>query len=67
MACKDYHDHGPDEGFRRVLDYEGGDWNVAEDGTVSQRRLRLSHFSGLQPLRQPRLHPGMPHRGHASR
>lgn len=36
MACKDYHDHGPDEGFRRVLDYEGGDWNVAEDGTVSQ-------------------------------
>ena len=25
MACKDYHDHGPDEGFRRVLDYEGGD------------------------------------------
>ena len=36
MACKDYHDHGADEGFRRVIDYEGGGWTVAEDGTLSQ-------------------------------
>lgn len=67
MACKDYHDHGPDEGFRRVLDYEGGDWNVAEDGTVSQDAFAYHISLALQPLRQPRLHPGMPHRGHASR
>ena len=36
MACKDYHDHGADEGFRRVIDYEDGGWTVAEDGTLSQ-------------------------------
>ena len=35
MACKDYHDHGADEGFRRVIDYEGGGWSVA---TKARRR-----------------------------
>ena len=36
MACKDYHNHDVSEGFRRVLDYEGGSWTTFEDGTVSQ-------------------------------
>ncbi|MEY8314551.1 4Fe-4S dicluster domain-containing protein [Adlercreutzia muris] len=35
LACKDFHDHGPDQAFRRVIDYEGGSWKVDADGTVS--------------------------------
>lgn len=26
LACKDYHDHGTDNAFRMVIDYEGGSW-----------------------------------------
>lgn len=35
MACKDFHDHGPDQAFRRVIDYEGGTCCEGPDGTVS--------------------------------
>lgn len=35
LACKDYHDHGTDNAFRTVLDYEGGTWTQEADGTVS--------------------------------
>lgn len=35
LACKDFHDHGPEQAFRRVIDYEGGSWKVADDGTVA--------------------------------
>lgn len=33
MACKDYHDHGVDQAFRKVIDYEGGASSLASDGT----------------------------------
>ena len=36
IACKDYHDHGPDMAFRMVIDYEGGSWQPDVDGTFSQ-------------------------------
>lgn len=36
LACKDYHDHGVDLAFRMVIDYEGGSWTQAGDGTLSQ-------------------------------
>ena len=36
LACKDYHDHGTDLAFRMVLDYEGGGWTQAPDGTLAQ-------------------------------
>ena len=36
MACKDYNDLPANYAFRRVFDYEGGEWNVADDGTFSQ-------------------------------
>lgn len=35
-ACKDYYDLPLDIDYRRVYDYEGGSWEVKEDGTVSQ-------------------------------
>lgn len=36
MACKDYHNHGEGQAFRRVLDYEGGSCLLHDDGTVTQ-------------------------------
>lgn len=36
MACKDFHDHGVNEGFRRVLDYEGGHWHIDDEGRMTQ-------------------------------
>lgn len=33
MACKDYHGLDLRRTYRRVLDYEGGGWTVADDGT----------------------------------
>ncbi len=33
MACKDYHDLSTEAAFRRVFDYEGGDWKDNGDGT----------------------------------
>lgn len=36
LACKDYHDHGPDMAFRMVIDYEGGSWHLDADGSLSQ-------------------------------
>lgn len=32
IACKDYHDLGVDYTYRRVFDYEGGEWNQASEG-----------------------------------
>lgn len=32
LACKDYHDLGTDILFRRVYDFEGGDWTQDENG-----------------------------------
>ena len=34
MACKDYNDLPANYAFRRVFDYEGGDWKDNGDGTV---------------------------------
>lgn len=36
LACKDVHDHGPKQAFRRVIDYEGGGWQTHDDGTYTQ-------------------------------
>lgn len=36
LACKDYHDLGPDLAFRMVIDYEGGSWRRGADGALSQ-------------------------------
>ena len=33
MACKDYNDLPASYAFRRVFDYEGGDWKDNGDGT----------------------------------
>lgn len=33
MACKDYNDLPANYAFRRVFDYEGGDWKDNGDGT----------------------------------
>lgn len=35
LACKDYRDLPIEYGYRRVYDYEGGDWDVAADGTCT--------------------------------
>ncbi len=35
MACKDYKDTPIKVNFRRVFEYEGGDWQEHEDGTYS--------------------------------
>lgn len=32
IACKDYKDLGPEYTFRRVYDYEGGDWKEEKNG-----------------------------------
>lgn len=32
IACKDYHDLGVDYTYRRIFDYEGGEWNQASEG-----------------------------------
>lgn len=36
LACKDYHDHSPEQAFRTVLDYEGGGWTRDAHGDLSQ-------------------------------
>ncbi len=36
LACKDYKDLPVSYGYRRIYDYEGGTWDVAQDGTVRQ-------------------------------
>lgn len=36
MVCKDYNDLGLDILFRRVYDYEGGDWKLEDDGAWAQ-------------------------------
>ena len=36
LACKDYKDLDASRTYRRVLDYEGGSWQVRPDGSVSQ-------------------------------
>jgi anaerobic dimethyl sulfoxide reductase subunit B (iron-sulfur subunit) len=33
IACKDYHELGPEILYRRIYDYEGGTWNDNGDGT----------------------------------
>lgn len=35
MACKDYHDLSTEAAFRRVFDYEGGEFVENADGTVT--------------------------------
>lgn len=35
MACKDYHDHGIGQAFRKVIDYEGGGCSVGLDGACT--------------------------------
>lgn len=35
MACKDYHDLGPDYTYRRVYDYEGGGFTQGSNGAWS--------------------------------
>lgn len=35
LACKDYKDLDSTVAFRKVYDYEGGEWSVAEDGTCT--------------------------------
>lgn len=35
MACKDYYDLGTDRTYRRVIDYEGGQWEAGESGTYT--------------------------------
>lgn len=35
MACMDYKDMPNELAFRKVYDYEGGNWEQAEDGSVS--------------------------------
>uniref|UniRef100_A0A7C9NBL5 Dimethylsulfoxide reductase subunit B n=1 Tax=Muribaculaceae bacterium Z82 TaxID=2304548 RepID=A0A7C9NBL5_9BACT len=36
LACKDYKGIDADEAFRRVLDYEGGEWSAGPNGTWEQ-------------------------------
>lgn len=36
MACKDYHDLGVDNSYRRVYDCEGGTWRANADGSLTQ-------------------------------
>lgn len=35
-ACNDYKQLSLGEGYRRVIDYEGGNWEVAENGVATQ-------------------------------
>lgn len=36
MACKDYHDHGPNVAFRQVYEYVGGSWRQGGGGAWHQ-------------------------------
>ena len=35
LACKDYKNLDASVAYRKVYDYEGGDWNIASDGTCT--------------------------------
>ena len=59
LACKDYKNLDATVAYRKVYDYEGGDWKVADDGTctttayvmgqgVSESRTPLAHFFGSE-------------------
>ena len=51
MACKDYNDLPASYAFRRVFDYEGGDWKDNGDGTFEHR---LRYLREELPLRGAR-------------
>ena len=44
LACKDYHDLGIDNAYRKVYDYEGGSWAANEDGSYTQN-VFMYHLS----------------------
>ena len=69
LACKDYRDHDVGDAFRMVIDYEGGSWSQqdGEGGRFRPQRVRLPHLACVQPLQQPRMRAGVPHRRHAQR
>ena len=55
MACKDYNDLPASYAFRRVFDYEGGDWKDNGDGTFEPTSWAYHVSHGLQPLRDAGL------------
>ena len=42
IACKDYHDLGVDYTYRRIFDYEGGEWNQASEGVWENSTLCIT-------------------------
>ena len=51
--------------FRQVYELAGGGWTVRRDRMPRAGRVRLLRIRGLQPLRESRVHAGVPDRGHA--
>lgn len=45
MSCKDYRNLDDSLTFRRVIDYEGGSWQVDEDGTAAAYDVFAYHLS----------------------
>lgn len=45
IACKDYQDLDDSLTFRRIIDYEGGSWQVDEDGAATAHDVFAYHLS----------------------
>lgn len=53
MACKDYNDTTTEFNYRKVYDYEGGEWTTNEDGSCSCNAFVYHVSLGCQHCDEP--------------